>query len=474
MTVILDEAPPTPWRVARPADPDHLLNVVGALPPMPRAGDGDAPGQLQPTGPALSGHADPLFAAGLEAHNRGDAATAERCYRQALAVDPTHYQSTRYYAKILAKRSDFAAVRRRLFAAFVHRAAGDRVVWDLMASASAALGVPLPLSVAPVSLTGGRVVRREHFRPVADVAAARALFRASVTNLDLELFSYCNRRCLYCPNAFIDRITANHYLAGGIYRMVVRDLAAIDYAGKVTLNFYNEPLADPVTVRACAEIRRLVPRAFLRLNTNGDYLREDTFDELHAAGLNHVIISLHVSKTLAWDDEKVRFRAEQIYERTGRRPSQIKFVPGRHYRATIPFEGMRVEVVQGNYNEFGYNIGGLMKHIPAPAERRSPCMEPFGSMTVTYNGELTACCRIRGDADEHRPYRCGNLADYGTIYQAWANASLAAWRRHLVGFNAKAAPCNSCVAVSVPRSPEAEAAHRAATCHVDPDQREPW
>jgi len=480
-----DAVPPTKrrfgaWSGRRPAveslAPNHLLNVVGTLAPEP-------PQDTAPTEPALPGSsageetsslAERAFEVGQAAHNRGDVALAERNYRRALIQDPGHYRAARYYAKILLSSNRFEGTRRILLAPFASRPPGDKVVWDAMLKACTALGRPLPRSASPVTLPNGRVLRSEHFVGVDDHGRARALFRQSVTNIDLELFSYCNRRCLYCPNAFIDRISANHYLSGDSYRMLVRDLAAIDYSGKVTLNFYNEPLADPVTVEACREIRRLVPRAFLRLNTNGDYLREDSLDELRAAGLNHLIISLHVSKTLAWDDEKVRFRAEQIFERTKLRPESVKFIPGRHYRAFLPFKGMKVEIMQGNYNEFGYNIGGLMKHIPSPTERRSPCLEPFGSMTVTYNGELTACCRIRGDAEEHRPYRCGNLADFPSIYQAWASAKLAAWRRHLIGFNPKASPCDSCIAVSVARTPDSEALHRSAACLIDQADRPDW
>lgn len=452
---------------------DHLVNVVGTLraAQLARAPAPDVP---RPVDLAAAGLA---FERGLARHNAGEVQAAERGYRQALAIDPRHAGAAKYLGKIAYRAGDRRGTRRRLLP-LAAEGSTDRVATGLFAEVSAALGVaagPAPAARpdgAREESPGepvGRLFRSDHFVGLTDRERARRLFKLAVHNVDLELFSYCNRRCLYCPNSFIDRISTNTYLPGPVYRMLVENLAEIDFRGKVVLNFYNEPMADPVTLEACREIRAMVPRASIRMNTNGDYLHAGSLEELRDAGLSYLMISLHVSATVDWDDDRVRFRAEQIYERVGRRPDVIDFRPGQHYRAIIPFEGMRVEVIQGNYNRSGYNIGGLMRHIPAPRERLSPCDEPFKSLTVTYNGNITPCCRIRGDADAHKPYVTGNLADYGSIFEAWASEALAGWRRHLLGFNPKAAPCHECKAVMVPDS-AAQRQIRADAARLMPEQ----
>lgn len=458
-----------PDRIALPAD--HLLNVVGTvisgLSDESRSAVG---GQVRDTS---TPEAQPVqrsaifveraFKRGLDRHNLGDLPAAEREYRLALVLDPRHPGACKFLGKAQFRSGDSASATRRLLP-LVATGSADRAVRDMFATVA-------PRHNTPSAELTGRLHRRDHFIGLTDRERAKRLFAQAMVNIDLELFSYCNRRCLYCPNAFIDRISTNNYLPGPVYRMIVRDLAEIDYRSKVTLNFYNEPMADPVTLEACRELRSALPGASIRMNTNGDYLHKESLEEIRDAGLNHLMISLHVSAVVDWDDEKVKFRAEQIYDRTGRRPDHIDFRPGEFYRALIPFEGMKVEVVQGNYNQFGYNIGGLMRHIPAPTERLSPCDEPFKSMTVTYNGNLTACCRIRGDAEDHKPYVTGNLADYGSIYEAWANDALAGWRRHLLGFNPKAAPCNSCKAVRVADTPAERQMREAAARLIPADER---
>lgn len=459
-----------PERSALPAD--HLLNVVGTVAPQPSGTAKIGTPDAQPTIHSVPRSAQPrpnaallesIFKRGIERHNLGDVPAAEHLYKQILALDPGHPGASKFLGKARFRSGDHPGTLRRLLP-LIAAASPDRAVNDMFAAVAP---FPAPARTEPV----GRLYRSDHFVGLTDRERAKRLFAQAMINIDLELFSYCNRRCLYCPNAFIDRISTNNYLPGPVYRMIVRDLAEIDYRGKITLNFYNEPMADPVTLEACRELRSALPGASIRMNTNGDYLHKDSFEEIRDAGLNYLMISLHVSAVVDWDDEKVKFRAEQIYERTGRRPEHIDFRPGEFYRAYIPFEGMKVEVVQGNYNQYGYNIGGLMRHIPAPTERLSPCDEPFKSMTVTYNGNLTACCRIRGDAEDHKPYVTGNLADYGSIYEAWANDALAGWRRHLLGFNPKAAPCNSCKAVRIADTPAERKIREAAALLMPAEER---
>ena len=89
-----------------------------------------------------------------------------------------------------------------------------------------------------------------------------------------------------------------------------------------------------------------------------------------------------------------------------------------------------------------------------------------------YNGNLTPCCRIRGDAEDHKSYVTGNVADYGSIYEAWASEALAGWRRHLLGFGPKAAPCHECTAVRVKDTPAARRMHEAAARLIPAEERQ--
>ena len=42
-------------------------------------------------------------------------------------------------------------------------------------------------------------VTAEHFLIAPDRTAAQTLFKRSVVMVEVEVFSYCNRRCWFCP-----------------------------------------------------------------------------------------------------------------------------------------------------------------------------------------------------------------------------------------------------------------------------------
>ena len=110
-----------------------------------------------------------------------------------------------------------------------------------------------------------------HFAP--DPARKRDLFKASVSNVEIEVSAFCNRACWFCPNAVVDRRGAKNIMSDETYSQIMSDLESIDYDGTVAFHRYNEPLADrPYILRRIAECARRLPRANPKIFTNGDYL----------------------------------------------------------------------------------------------------------------------------------------------------------------------------------------------------------
>ena len=85
----------------------------------------------------------------------------------------------------------------------------------------------------------------EHFRPIQDRHEAIRLFRRSVSMVEVEVFSYCNRRCWFCPNSLIDRQSKTEYMSEELYLHILDQLAGADYRHMISYSRYNEPLAEP-------------------------------------------------------------------------------------------------------------------------------------------------------------------------------------------------------------------------------------
>lgn len=79
--------------------------------------------------------------------------------------------------------------------------------------------------------------------PTEDKERKKWLFKQSVKLIEIEVASFCNRKCWFCPNSFVDR-TQNVRFDESVYAKIIKDLAQIDYSGMLNFHRFNEPLAD--------------------------------------------------------------------------------------------------------------------------------------------------------------------------------------------------------------------------------------
>jgi MoaA/NifB/PqqE/SkfB family radical SAM enzyme len=306
------------------------------------------------------------------------------------------------------------------------------------------------------------------FAGVADRQAAKQLFAASVARVEVETHSYCNRRCSYCPNVVGDRLGENVRLADRTWRMVLSDLAEIGFRQNLVLNSYNEPLADRAILDRIREARAALPEARIMLYTNGDYLDPGYVEALAEAGLSYMHVSIHMRKDDRYSDIYAVNRMLEISVRMGI-AARIGTVRANEYMlARVPHPRIEIEMRAINFMKHGTDRGGLMEEIRPPAPRTAPCYFPFSHFVVGFNGNVVPCCHIRADRPEHAGYVTGNLAEAGSIFQAYAGRNAAAWRRELVSALPKRRPCDSC-SVGFLEGPKAAAAFdRAWRTHVAP------
>ena len=113
---------------------------------------------------------------------------------------------------------------------------------------------------------------------------------------EIELFSYCNRTCWFCPNSFIDRRSKKEYLSESVYLSVLEELRDNGFSGEISYSRYNEPLADDIFFERVAQAKKLLPNILLRTNTNGDYLTPEKIEQAEQSGLGLLNIQLYPSR----------------------------------------------------------------------------------------------------------------------------------------------------------------------------------
>lgn len=189
--------------------------------------------------------------------------------------------------------------------------------------------------------------------------------------IEIELFSFCNRTCNFCPNHYIDRLTGNKVLDINIFKNLILELKQERFSGVISFSRYCEPFAfRSILEDRIKFIRKHLPHTKLVSNTNGDYNWEG--------------IDLDELTIMDYD-----FKLD-------------KADLGLYTRSIKPFTVRKMRL--GKINNRGGALEVRKKFI-----RDFPCYEPSYFVGVDYNGTVTPCCNIRSDVGIHKDHCLGSL-----------------------------------------------------------------
>lgn len=297
-------------------------------------------------------------------------------------------------------------------------------------------------------------IGQDAFLPARTRDEAKILFAKSVARVEVETHSYCNRRCDYCPNVVGDRLGDNKRMPEHLWQMLLDNLSEIDYAHNLVFTSYNEPLADRIILERVAQARQMLPRARLLIYSNGDYLDADYLQALAEAGLNYLHVSIHTRPGAVYAEVPALNNIYKLGRRI-KRPMQFTALkPGQFIVAKVPHPRIEIEVRAINYWTHGTDRGGLIEGGRQATGRTLPCFFPFSHFHVGFEGTVVPCCHIRSDSPVHEAYRYGNLAEFGSIFAAYASRAATQWRRALISPETKKSPCDTCTVAFLSDKPE--------------------
>jgi len=283
----------------------------------------------------------------------------------------------------------------------------------------------------------------EHFLEGLDAQEARDLFKKSVFMVEVEVFSYCNRRCWFCPNSKIDRHSTNHFMKPETYSAIMDSLASIAYDRMVTYSRYNEPLSDRIILDRLSEASAKLPRAMLHLNTNGDYLTKAYLEDLYNAGLRSMNIQIYLQNDERYSDERVKQRAEQVLKKLDLPAALDIDKPGEWLQYTLAYKDMALTAYARNFEQNGTDRGGLVD-LRLNEVRTSPCLAPTRSIYIDFNGKMMPCCNLRSDAAAHQDCVLGEATEARGIFDIYTNDKATRFRRSVLHFDAKSGVCKHC------------------------------
>ena len=212
--------------------------------------------------------------------------------------------------------------------------------------------------------------------------------------VEIELFNYCNRKCEWCPNSFIDRTSNFEYLSYDLFKKIIDELKYNNYKGIFSFSRYNEPLRDPYYLNYIVKyIKEKLPNCKCVTNTNGDYINEEVIDslkidELTIMDYNNEGRKNCVKKLKEWGTHVIRADDKFIY-------AEINKMKILYY-------------LDWKLNNHITDRGGALKEYIGQ-KRINPCYEPKYFIGINYDGTVSPCCNIRNDCETTAPYILGDL-----------------------------------------------------------------
>lgn len=301
---------------------------------------------------------------------------------------------------------------------------------------------------APIAISRrqGTIVSTLHFRPQTDERLKREAFRQAVTYIDVETSSQCNRRCGYCPNAFNDRLTSNRFMDDAVFSSLIEDLRLIDYARELHFVGFNEPLMHRQNILSrVAQARRALPRANIIVFSNGDYLDRSYLDELVAAGMSALIVSVHLAPEKPYSEEAVFDRINRLARNLDTMIRPIQYLAGAIINVQLVRDDLDITVRQIDYQRFGSNRASSLKNVGPQIEMRTAaCLLPIHQFVLGHQGKAMPCCTMVSDDPHNSAHVVGDLAAGASVFDIYCGRSLVAWRRSLFHVGPKRAPCDKC------------------------------
>ena len=285
-------------------------------------------------------------------------------------------------------------------------------------------------------------IAKNHFIPNLPLEEAKALFKQSVEKVEIEVFSYCNRKCWFCPNSFIDRQSENIYMDELLYRAILQDLKSIEYDKTISYSRYNEPLADRVILTRLKQAQKCLPNALLHLNTNGDYLGADLLKQLYDCGLRSINIQVYLDSDEEYSDNLVRLKIMARINRLGLDAIEQTGRSGLKMNCKLEYKDMSINIYARNFESTGCDRGGLLEICNADI-RTSPCLSPFKEFIIDYNGSVMPCCNLRSDSPAHEGFIISNIQK-DNIFNIYTSKEAVSWRKKLIGRKPKQKPCDRC------------------------------
>ena len=289
-----------------------------------------------------------------------------------------------------------------------------------------------------------------------------------IRRVDIELHSFCNRTCEWCPNKTYLR-NKQVRMEDWVFEKIIQELKMFGFGSQKRFwdhdaNGYNydrmfsndqpilsflgymEPMADMKNFRTKVNyaVEHLPNHVEFLSHTNGDYLKKENLEDLHLTTLG--IMDYDSLGKEYWIDKLTELGClvmeDELLDDHGFVLAMHKTI--NNIRVTTNWtENIEIENRAGVLKKDEEVIKMLGWRNDAE-KRTSPCAEPTYFMNITYDGNVMPCCHMRSDIPMHEDYILGNVKE-NTLQEIYYSEKAEKFREKLtVPMGDYPEPCKNC------------------------------
>ena len=253
------------------------------------------------------------------------------------------------------------------------------------------------LSLIDFPITSG-VYHRAYYLLIRKKAAR------GLSEIDIETYNVCNLRCTMCP--YPDMTREKVLMNMDLFKKIVDD-ATLNNIRQICLNFYNEPLLDPLLFERIKYAKSKGIKVMFY--SNGCLLTGKKINLLLDSGLDSVNFSFDGATKETYEKirvganfEKTKNNIIQLINERNRRgfkkPSVVVYLVAQkdNYQELSKFKSFWKEFADGvsvGLVDTRRREGLLPGELKSKKSRRIyPCRSIFQHMVVLSNGKVALCC----------------------------------------------------------------------------------
>lgn len=262
--------------------------------------------------------------------------------------------------------------------------------------------------------------------------------------VQIELVQGCNRHCTFCGSNGFERKL--HFISKDVLKKQCKLIEESGYNPRILLAGHGEPTLHPHFYSCIKTMRKMMPKAWIQILTNGYLVRKDlnAICKMYDAGINDVTLDEYADSK--FKDEVVQELLQNYEEATGIHVEFVRMQKGVPLYAPKQYTKHRLLIIPAIEESEISASRKLTNHCGAgmPSNTKSSksrCTRIFREMSFRWDGWVAMCCQ-----DFRGQYPVINCMDPEVITfdDIWRHPRYEAARRILYHDRRNFFPCNIC------------------------------